>query len=155
MLCKLKPSWWIFYIQITYNAALIPVFWFILEETRGDVLLAKRAKKMRKQTGREIYAESELDRPSMITLIKISFWRPVKMLLTEPVVTFFSLWVSFAWGILFLFFPFVVQTFQTGYGFGILQTGLIQLAISVGAVIATLINPLQDSLYLKSAARNK
>lgn len=77
------------------------------------------------------------------------------MLLTEPVVTFFTLWVSFAWGILFLFFSSVVQTFSSSYGMGTLQTGLIQLAISVGAVIATLLNPIQDRLYLQSAARNK
>lgn len=152
---KTDPWRWIFYINIIYNAALIPIFWFILKETRGDVILAKRAKKLRKETGEQVFAESELDKPSMTTLIGISFWRPVKMLLTEPVVSFFTLWVSFAWGILFLFFSSVVQTFQTSYGFDTLQTGLIQLAISVGALIATAINPLQDSLYLKSAARNK
>ncbi|KAK5948170.1 hypothetical protein OHC33_010823 [Knufia fluminis] len=151
---KTDPWRWIFYIQIIFNAALMPVFWLILKETRGDVILARRAKRLRKQTGKEIYAQSEFDRPSRITLIKLSFWRPVKMLLTEPVVTFFTLWVSFAWGTLFLFFSSVVQTFQTAYGFGILQTGLIQLAISVGAVIATVLNPIQDSLYLKSRSRN-
>lgn len=152
---KTDPWRWIFYIQIIYNAALIPVFWFILKETRGDVILARRAKKLRKQTGEQVFAESEFERPSMINLIGVSFWRPVKMLLTEPVVTFFTLWVSFAWGILFLFFSSVVQTFQSSYGFGTLQTGLVQLAISVGALIATVLNPYQDSLYLKSAARNK
>lgn len=151
---KIDPWRWIFYIQIIFNAALIPVFWLILKETRGDVILAKRAKKLRKETGKEIYAQSELDRQSTIHLVKISCWRPIKMLLTEPVVTFFTLWVSFAWGILFLFFSLVVQTFESAHGFGILQTGLVQLAISVGAVIATVINPIQDRLYLKSRSRN-
>lgn len=151
---KIDPWRWIFYIQIIFNAALIPVFWLILKETRGDVILAKRAKKLRKETGKEIYAQSELDRQSTIQLVKISCWRPIKMLLTEPVVTFFTLWVSFAWGILFLFFSSVVQTFESAYGFGILQTGLVQLAISVGAVVAIVINPIQDRLYLKSRSRN-
>lgn len=144
----------IYYIQIIYNAALIPVFWLILRETRGDVILKKRAKKLRKETGREIYAESELDKPSVVSLLKISFMRPTKMLLTEPVVTFFTLWISFAWGILFLFFSSVVQTFGDAYGFGIFQTGLVQLAITVGAVIGTLINPLQDWMYLRTANKN-
>lgn len=152
---RTDPWRWIFYIQIIYNAGLIPVFWFILKETRHDVILAKRASKLRKSTGQQIYAQSEIGRPSILTLIKLSAYRPVKMLLTEPVVTFFTLWVSFAWGILFLFFSSVVQTFQSAYGFGILQTGLIQLAISVGAVIGTLANPIQDKLYLQSAPRNK
>lgn len=66
-----------------------------------------------------------------------------------------SRWVSFAWGILFLFFSSVVQTFESAYNFDTLQTGLVQLAISAGALIATFINPVQDMMYLKSAGRNK
>jgi MFS family permease len=81
--------------------------------------------------------------------------RPTKMLLTEPVVIFFTLWISFAWGILFLFFSAVVQTFSASYGFNTMQTGLVQLALTVGAAIGTLINPLQDWLYLRTASRNK
>lgn len=152
---KTDPWRWIFYIQIIYNAGLIPVFWFILRETRADVILARRAKKLRKASGKEIYAESELTRQSTWTLLRLSFERPARMLTAEPVVIFFTLWVSFAWGVLYLFFSSVVQTFQSAYGFGTLQTGLIQLAISVGAVIATAINPAQDWAYLRSARRNK
>jgi MFS family permease len=77
------------------------------------------------------------------------------MLITEPVVTFFTLWVSFAWGILFLFFSSVAQTFSANYGWGTLQTGLVQLAISGGAVIGTVFNPIQDWIYLNSAGRNR
>lgn len=152
---KSFPWRWIFYVQIIYNAGLIPIFWFILHETRGDVILAKRAKKLRKETDKPIYAESELNRPPIVALLKQSFSRPAKMLTTEPVVIFFTLWVSFAWGILFLFFSSVVQTFQSAYDFDTLQTGLVQLAISAGAIIATFINPLQDSLYQGSARRNQ
>ncbi|KAI4928311.1 uncharacterized protein J4E92_005795 [Alternaria infectoria] len=152
----LQSPWrWIYYIQIIYNAALIPVFYIILKETRGDVILKKRAQKLRKETGREIYAESELEKPSIASLLKVSFMRPTKMLFTEPVVTFFTLWISFAWGILFLFFSSVVQTFSASYGFGTFQTGLIQLAITVGALIGTLINPLQDWMYLRTASKNQ
>ncbi|KAF7713082.1 MFS-type transporter [Penicillium ucsense] len=152
---KTDPWRWIFYIQIIYNAALIPVFWLILRETRGDVILKKRAKKLRRETGRPIYAESELKTTSTLQLIQISFERPTRMLLTEPVVTFFTLWVSFAWGILFLFFSSVGQTFSHNYGWSTFSTGLVQLAISVGAVIGTVVNPLQDWIYLRSASRNR
>lgn len=127
----------------------------ILRETRGDVILKKRAKKLRKETGRPIYAEAELDTTSVWKLLQVSFERPTRMLLTEPVVIFFTLWVSFAWGILFLFFSSVSQTFSANYGYNTFQTGLIQLAISVGAVIGTVINPLQDWIYLNSAKRNR
>lgn len=48
----------------------------------------------------------------------------------------------------------MTQTFSTNYGFDIFQTGMIQLAISVGAVIGLAINPLQDWLFARSASRN-
>lgn len=151
---NLLTSYRIYYIQIIYNAALIPVFWFILRETRGDVLLTKRAKRLRKETGQPIYAQSEVEKANVVDMLKTSFSRPSKMLLTEPVVIFFTLWVSFAWGILFLFFSSIAQTFSANYSFSTFQTGLVQLAISVGATIGTLLNPLQDHLYANSATRN-
>jgi hypothetical protein len=144
----------IFYIQIIYNAALIPVFWLILRETRPDVILKKRARKIRKETGKPVYAAAEIDAPSKFKLLQISFQRPTRMLTTEPVVIFFTLWISFAWGILYLFFSSVVQTYSTNYNWSTLATGLVQLAISVGAIIGTIINPLQDWFYFRSSRRN-
>ena len=41
------------------------------------------------------------------------------------------------------------------YGFSTMQTSLIQLALSVGAIIGTIINPFQDRLYLNSGRKNK
>ncbi|KAL5343991.1 major facilitator superfamily domain-containing protein [Aspergillus crustosus] len=152
---RTDPWRWIFYIQIIYNAALLPIFWFILRETRPDVILKRRAQKIRKQTKRPVYAKSEISNSSTLKLLEISFKRPTSMLLTEPVVTFFTLWISFAWGIMYLFFSSVVQTYGQNYGWSTLATGLIQLAISVGAIIGTAFNPIQDRIYLHSAARNK
>ncbi|KAL4982178.1 major facilitator superfamily domain-containing protein [Aspergillus falconensis] len=152
---KNDPWRWIFYIQIIYNAGLLPIFWLILRETRPDVILKRRAAKIRKETGRPVYAQAEINAPSTLRLLQISFKRPTKMLLTEPVVTFFTLWISFAWGILYLFFSSVVQTFGENYGWDTMATGLVQLAISVGAVIGTVFNPVQDWLYLRSSSKNK
>lgn len=118
------------------------------------MILAKRAKKLRKQGRRTAYARSELDKPGILDALKISFMRPTKMLATEFVVSSFTLWVSFAWGILFLFQISVPIVFSNLYGFNTFQTSLIQLALSLGAIVATIVNPIQDMLYLKSAKRN-
>lgn len=55
---------------------------------------------MRKEEGRNVWAQSELSGETLTQQIKTSVTRPVKMLVTEPVVISFTLWVSFAWGIL-------------------------------------------------------
>lgn len=88
---KQDPWRWVFYVQIIYNAGLIPIFWLVLRETRSDVILARRARKLRKETGRPIFAESELNRDSIVTQLKLSFARPARMLTKEPVVIFFTL----------------------------------------------------------------
>jgi hypothetical protein len=44
---------------------------------------------------------------------------------------------------------------DVSYGFNTFQTSLIQLALSVGAIIGTIINPFQDRLYLSSGHKNK
>lgn len=78
------------------------VFYFILYGTRGDVLLSKRAKKIRLQTSRySIYSNFELEMPSLAQRLKISTTRPTWMLLTEPVALFFTLWLSFVRRVLF------------------------------------------------------
>ncbi|KAK8865569.1 hypothetical protein IAR55_000713 [Kwoniella newhampshirensis] len=146
---------WIYWIQLIFDGAMLPVFYFVLRETRGDVILARRAKRIRKETGRKAYAKSELESESVLTMVKVSFKRPTKMLFTEFVVFAFTLWVSFAWGLLFLFQSSIPQTFSTNYGFNTFQGTLVQLAISVGAIIGTIINPFQDRLYLASAKNNK
>ncbi|KAL4926284.1 putative MFS multidrug transporter [Aspergillus undulatus] len=152
---KNDPWRWIFYVQIIYNTALLPIFWLILRETRPDVILKRRAKKIRKETNRPVYAKAEITAPSTLRLLKISFQRPTRMLTTEPVVIFFTLWISFAWGILYLFFSSVPQTYGQNYGWSTLATGLIQLAISVGAVIGTAFNPIQDWIHMGTASKNK
>jgi len=146
---------WIYWIQVIIDGAFVPVFIAILRETRGDVILARKAKKLRKQGHAHAYSQSELNRLSVWEELKISFARPTKMLLTEFVVIAFTLWVSFAWGILFLFESSIVQVFSTLYGWSMFPTTTVQLALSVGAVIATIINPFQDALYFQSARRNQ
>lgn len=91
------------------------------------MILMRKAKKIRKETGRDVYAKAELDKTSILENVKLSFLRPTKMLVTEFVVISFTLWVSFgkplsgycqrhhslyiAWGLLFLFQSSVPQTF--------------------------------------------
>jgi hypothetical protein len=57
-------------------------------ETISDIILAREAQKWRGKHHNEEprYAESEIDQLSLATRLKISFQRPVKMLLTEWVV---------------------------------------------------------------------
>lgn len=68
------------------------------------------------------------------------------MLLTEPVVFFFSLWVSFSWAVLYLQFSSVPLIFRTNHNFTIEQTGAVFTSMCVGVIIITIISIYQERI---------
>ncbi|KAK4159425.1 major facilitator superfamily domain-containing protein [Cladorrhinum sp. PSN259] len=88
----------------------------------------------------------ESDSISLRQMIVLSTTRPFHLLFTEPVVFSFSLWVSFAWGILYLTFGSVPLMFQQTYNFTLEQSGYVFSAIIVGSVLATILAIWQESL---------
>ncbi|KAI0099987.1 MFS general substrate transporter [Hypoxylon sp. NC0597] len=85
-------------------------------------------------------------RASITTMITVSLFRPFLFLFTEPIVFFFSLWVSFAWAILYLTFGSIPLVFQRQYGFNIEQSGYVFTAMIVGSILSTVIGIYQESM---------
>lgn len=94
---------------------------------------------------RWIVKEDE-ERSSLAKMITISVYRPFHLLLTEPVVFFFSLWVSFAWGVLYLTFGSIPLIFKRQYGWDQDRTGLVFLSLIIGSILGTAIGILQEKL---------
>lgn len=86
------------------------------------------------------------ERSSVTKMITISVYRPFLLLCTESVIFFFSLWVAFAWGVLYLTFASIPITFQRQYNWSIEQAGYVFTAMMVGAVLATIIGIWQEKL---------
>lgn len=69
---------WIQYIQAIYTGAGFIVLLLFLKETRGSVLLSRKAAKLRKETGDSRYqARADAERASIPILIKNSLTRPL------------------------------------------------------------------------------
>ncbi|KAI2622330.1 MFS general substrate transporter [Hypoxylon sp. NC1633] len=94
---------------------------------------------------RWIVKEDE-QRASIATMLTVSLFRPFMLLFTEPIVFFFSLWVSFAWAILYLTFGSIPLVFQRQYGFTIEQSGYVFTAMIVGSIFATIIGIYQEGV---------
>jgi hypothetical protein len=60
----------------------------------------------------------------------------MKMLLTEPIVTFLSLYVAFNFAVLFTFFGSIPYVFESVYHFNQGETGLVFLAIGMGCTLS-------------------
>lgn len=88
-------------------------------------------------------------RASIVKLVSLSLYRPFHLLVTEPVVFWFSVWISFAWSILYLQFGSIPLVFQTSYNFTLAQTGYVFTAMCVGGILATVIGIAQDHWAVK------
>lgn len=145
---------WIQRFNAITAALSILLIYVFMPETRMPVLLTRRAKQIRKETGDARYcSRAELELPSLRTLLYISCTRPLVLLLTEPVVASFSAWIGFAWGILYGLVESVAPAFRSIHGFGTGEVGTVFLALVFGALFGILSNFHQDSLYRKHFPR--
>ncbi|THU84213.1 MFS polyamine transporter [Dendrothele bispora CBS 962.96] len=141
---------WIEWIEMMICAIYPILVPFMLRETRSSIILTRVAKRIRKETGDNRYrARIEDERASLRTLIYISCTRPIYLLLTEPVITSFSLWIGFAWGVLYCMVESISLVFSSTYDFNIGQTGSIFSTMLVGSVLGMSTNFIQERLYRK------
>lgn len=136
-----------------YGAAL-PMFAIFLRETRGNVILRRKAKKIRRQTGQPVYPVTEFDRPSLGRRVLVSATRPIYLLFTEPVLFASTMWSAFSFGLVYLFTQSVEQVFTGVYGWTAYSTGYVQFAVVIGEVVGFMACLYQHRLFFQSAERN-
>jgi MFS family permease len=174
-----NTSWrWVYYIQTITCGLLIAAVALFFKETRGSILLSRKAKALNKwyeeleaagYIGLEMplpqsykasekppclqrirwKVKSDEDRASLAKMISISLTRPFHMLFTESVVFWFSLWVSFSWAILYLQFGAIPLVFRVSHNFDLQQTGAIFAAVMVGGIVSTALSIYQEKLALR------
>ncbi|KAF8062206.1 MFS polyamine transporter [Lyophyllum atratum] len=144
---------WIQWIQMILCSGLLISIPIVMKETRTSVLLMRIVKKLRRKTGNSRYrARVEDERASLRTLIVISCTRPVYLMLTEPIVLFFSIWIGFAWGVMYCLITSVTGVFTTLHGFNIGEVGTLYCTMAVAALLGVMTNLYQDRLYHKQFA---
>jgi len=92
---NMRYGWrWLWGISAIVGAALTLLFMLTVPETRHTVLLERRAKKLRQETGDPDYyvMGAVTERRSINEVLKGTLYRPVFMLLTEPIVNLFAIW---------------------------------------------------------------
>jgi MFS family permease len=159
---------WVWYSHAIVSAVFVVIIFLFFKETRGSVLLSRKAKALNtyydqlesaghygvimsdKEKVRRIRwkVKSDEERASLAQMISISCYRPFRelpsiyypsnailtreqdLLVTEPTVFFFSLWVSFSWAVLYLQFGSVPLVFKTNHGFNVEQSGAVFACMS-------------------------
>ncbi|KAF8799275.1 MFS polyamine transporter [Phlegmacium glaucopus] len=144
-----KLGWkWIHWTQMMINGVYLVLLPFIMKETRSSIILTRIAKKVRKTTGDHRYrARVEDEKASLGTLIFISCTRPVHLMCTELVVSSFSIWIGFAWGVTYCLIESIPGVFQNLHHFNNAETGMVFLTMVIGSVLGFFTNFYQEILY--------
>ena len=152
---------WVFYHQIIALVFTLTLMVFFFSETRGSVLLSRRAAVINKYLDQiskatetseaqvpavRFKVAADESRASVSRLIYLSLTIPFKLLATEPVVFFFSLWAANAWALLYMTFSVIPLVFTDVYGFDTQANGCVFAAIAGGSLIGTGLSIYQDRL---------
>ncbi|GJN94321.1 hypothetical protein Rhopal_007395-T1 [Rhodotorula paludigena] len=141
---------WIFGVIGIWGAcswALVAIF---LPETYHPVLLAKRAKRLRKEDpekNADKYADLECADFDLKSILKRTVLRPAIMLAVEPIVLTVTIYLSVVYGILYGLFSVFPIVWGQLRGFNGGETGLIFLGVGIGTTIGAIISVFTQQHY--------
>ena len=96
---------WLYWLQLILSGFCYIFITFTVPETYAPTILARRAKKMRKETGDEKFVtEVDLDLRPLSERLRVFLLRPFQLLFQELIVFFISLYMSVLYGLLYMFF---------------------------------------------------
>ena len=140
------------WINFALAGAFTVLLTIVARETRESVLLSRKAKKLRQETGDQRFvAQADEERASLTTILRVSLTRPFRLFLTEPTIQAFTASISFAWAVLYILLISVPIVFRDVYGFTIGETGLTYTSLIIGTFAATVLGYWTNKLYLKNA----
>lgn len=94
---------WLYWITLIAAGAVYLLMVLTVPETYAPTLLSRRAAKLRKETGDELYVtEQELDKRPFGERIKVFLIRPFQLLFGELIVFLLSLYMSVLYGLLYM-----------------------------------------------------
>ncbi|RDW79179.1 MFS transporter [Aspergillus mulundensis] len=134
---------WTAWITLIASGSFGTIAWFVVPETYHPVLLKRRAAKLRKETGnQDLYAFLDHHKPSFGDIVRKYLFRPVQMLILEPILILITLYLALVYGILYLFFEAYPVSFQEERGWtneGIAGLPFIGIMIGVFCGVALII----------------
>lgn len=147
---------WTEYIEAIWTFAIFGLTLIAMPELYGPVLLKRKAKRLRKETGNpNWYHPSENIKLTPKEVLTKHLTRPIVMLTTEPMVTCIALYASFVYALLYLtleVFPIVYADIR---GFSPVVSTLPFLGLFIGVLFAVLINLGNQPRYARIVNANQ
>ncbi|KAK5989032.1 Major facilitator superfamily multidrug transporter FLU1 [Cladobotryum mycophilum] len=146
---------WTEYIPAILGWVAFTLDVFLLEETYPPVILISKAAELRRRTKNwGIHAKQEEIEVDLTELITKNFSRPLRLLFTEPIILLLSIYMSFIYGLLYLFLTAYPLVFVGVHGFNLGQSGLTFFGMICGQLIAAITILLQQGWYNRKLRAN-
>lgn len=124
---------WDFWVIAMVSGAITVGMGFLMKESYAPVILERKAKRLREETGNQ-NLRSKLDTGlSNKDLLKRCIVRPMKLLVFSPICSIFAVYLGIIYGYLYLLFASVPFVFEGEYGFSTRTVGLVYLGLGIGS----------------------
>ncbi|KAF4587640.1 major facilitator superfamily [Ophiocordyceps camponoti-floridani] len=128
---------------------------FFLKESYAPVILVGKAAELRRRTRNwGIHAKQEEIEIDLTELINKNFSRPMRMLFTEPILFLLTLYMSFLYGLLYLFLTAYNIVFVGIHHFSLGEAGLTFFGMIIGVLIAGIVVFAQQPWYQRKLKAN-
>ncbi|GMM37714.1 spermine transporter [Saccharomycopsis crataegensis] len=148
---------WRYRLLFWVNMCFAGLTWItssLVPETYAPVILKKKAQRLRKETGNEkIMTEQEAQGLSLKEVIQNCLLRPLYFVITEPVLDLMCFYVCLIYALLYAFFFAYPVIFSELYGYNDGITGLMFIAILIGALFALCTTPILEKQYIAMTKR--
>ncbi|KAL1965148.1 hypothetical protein VTN77DRAFT_6061 [Rasamsonia byssochlamydoides] len=146
---------WTEYIAGIMGALALVLDFFFFHETYPPVILIEKAAELRRRTKNwGIHAKQEEIEIDFGELIQKNFSRPIRILVTEPIVLLLSIYMAFIYGLLYLFMTAYPIVFQQIHGFNKGVGGLPYFGMVVGQLLGGIFIILQQPRYNRKLQAN-
>lgn len=146
---------WTEYLVSIMGLAAFILDLFFLEETYPPVILVGKAADLRRRTKNwGIHAKQEEIEVDFSELVQKNFSRPLRLLITEPIILLLSIYMSFIYGLLYLFLTAYPIVFMGIHGFNPGQAGLTFFGMICGQLLAGASVIAQQPWYTRKLAAN-
>lgn len=99
---------WLFWVLTIFGGVSTIALFFTLPETYAPILLRDKARKVRAETGDPlVYAAIEREDQRILKLLKITLSRPFQLLFGDIIIFLVCLYMSFCYGVQYLFFQVI------------------------------------------------
>ncbi|RSL50854.1 hypothetical protein CEP54_011719 [Fusarium duplospermum] len=143
---------WVFWIITIISGTITVVFFIFAVETYAPVILEKKARRLRKETGND-RLRSKLDAGlSPADYFKRGILRPFKMLLFSPICIICGLYVGLSYAYLYLMFTSLTPLFMRIYHFNTINSGLTFLGLGIGSMIGVIYFSISSDRNMKKLA---